>query len=163
MMLESTDVCNVPNVCWQIDSDWWTSHWKRPFSKLGVGRPETNVSFTSLYYEMFIACQHSRLMPTAKHNTRLSDCLSIMHAGTVSKQDQLLWHDFLNSIAHEFQFSQTKYGTYIFGGSMSFWALTETSAEKMRFCINMRIYLVNCMRWNAYQSLTENHNNPTRW
>jgi len=29
-------------------------------------------------------------MPTAKHNTSVSDCSSIMHAGIVSKQDQLL-------------------------------------------------------------------------
>jgi len=36
--LEFRDTCNVPNVCWQRVPDWWTSHWKYPFSKLGVGQ-----------------------------------------------------------------------------------------------------------------------------
>ena len=38
MTLECRDVCNVPNVCWQRVLNRWTSHWKRAFSKLGVGQ-----------------------------------------------------------------------------------------------------------------------------
>jgi len=38
MTLKSRDVCNVPKVCWQRIPNRWTSHWKRPFSKLDEGR-----------------------------------------------------------------------------------------------------------------------------
>jgi len=49
MTLEFKDVCHVPNVCWQRVLNRWTSHWKRAFSKFGVG--QWNCTWSSPYYE----------------------------------------------------------------------------------------------------------------